>query len=223
LTSESKVMSVVLCDPVARFNQSFPQSLLESIVGVLRRIHAESPSVAQSVARQPHDRDIHGAVRRALVESELECLVADHPPIIARIVTNRSGNTHVVLESQGFIFTESFVRTPTKVVRWAAHREADSFANYPLFKNSESPDAIDPGAKFSAVLLHGHSRRSRSELGFAVVRFPSPGFKGYLPDQINLIERFPIAPPVVEPDAMEEIPDALEPQIRTDQPDRKEL
>jgi hypothetical protein len=217
-------MSDVVRDPLPLFDQCFPQVFQGEIVGILRRIYVEYPNVTQSIVRQPHDRDILGAIRRAMIEGEFERLGAGYPSITSRIEKNRSGNTHVVAEAQYFVFTESFVRSPTKLVRWAAYRESDSLANYPLFRDVEPADEIHSGLKLNAVLLHGHSRRNQSELGFAVVRFPSPGFRGYLPDVINLIERFPVAPPVVvEPDAMEDIPDELEPKIRTDQPDRKEL
>lgn len=215
-------MSEVLHDPIPLFDECFPKSLQEVFLDILRRKYAEYVSATRSVIREPHDRDVFGDIRRGLIEGEFERSVAGLTALGARIEKNRSSNSHVVIEAGNFILTESFARGPRQVVRWAAFREADSLANYPLFRNLP-PDEISADQKFNAVLLHGHRPGNISELGFAVIRFPKPGFKGYLPDLINLFDRFPLIPSIVEPDAMEEIPDTLEPRIRTDQPDRKDL
>lgn len=215
-------MSSVNLDPIVIFDQTFPCELQGMMVEVLRSLYGESASATNSIVTGPHNKDLQPHVRRAMIEARLEKVAAGYSEITVRNETNRSGNTHVVIEGPNFILTESFVRSLSKVVRWAAYRNAHSLQNYPLFATIETPDDLQPEMKFNAVLLHGHRPHSKYELSFAVIRFPHPGFKAYLPDLINLLDRFPIVPIASEPDEMENIPDTIEPKILTDRPIRKD-
>lgn len=209
-------------DPIAVFDESFPSSFQEAVVELLRMQYAATPDIVRSFARAPHDKDPFPVVRRAMIEGQLEELVTTHDGLTVRPEKNRSGNTHIVVEAPHFILTESYARSPRKIVRWAAYRAADSLVNYPLFAKIDPPDDIQKETKFNAVLLHGYSNQNRDELGFAVIRFPSPGFKSYLPDLINLLDRFPATTQELDLHAMEEIPDAIEPKIRTGMPLRRD-
>jgi hypothetical protein len=209
-------------DPIQVFDQSFPASLQQATVELLREVYAYSHDTSQVIVQGPHNQDLLPHLRRAIVESRLQSLIQDYPGVQVRIEENRSRNTHIVIEGPNIILTESFARAPSKVVRWAAYRSLDSMQNYPLFRNTEPPDELRPEMKFNAVLLHGHRPNHKNELGFAVIRFPTPGFRKYLRDLINLLDRYPVAPFVPQTDAMEEIPDTIEPKILTDRPIRKD-
>jgi hypothetical protein len=213
-------MATVLLDPIRVFDESFPRDFQEDLVRMLRRLYRDSLSVSRSLASEPHARDLHPQLRRAQIESKLGELAAMHPKLSFRVVKNRSNNSHVVVEGEHIIMTESYSRSPRKFIRWAAYRAADSMNNYPLFRGAESGDELAPGMKFNAILLHGYGPRADDTLGFALVRFPKPEAKTYLDDVINLLERFPetSAPPAAH--AMEVIPDTIEPKIRIDQPIR---
>jgi hypothetical protein len=213
-------MANVCLDPVRVFDDSLRAVAQRDITDTLRTLYRVAFGVTQSIAGAPHVRDLHPHLRRAQIETKLEVLAANHPGLSARIEKNRSGNSHVVIEAEHIILTESFARSPKKFVRWAAYRDADSLFNYPLFRGVDDADELQPGMRFNAILLHGPSPQKDDELGFAVIRFPRPGASGYLDEMINLLARFPEVIVVSDPNAQEVIPDSIDPKIRIDQPIR---
>ncbi len=214
-------MSSVNLDPITVFDKSYPRNFQRRVVETLQELYENSATTTNSVVSTPHSKDLLPYVRRALIEQRLEELAAGDSGLKRRIETNKSGNSHVLIEGPFFTLTVCYANSPKKVVRWAAHRNAGSLENYPLFASNDPCDEPSEAMKFYAVLLHGHRRGYKRELGFAVVRFPNPGFKSYDPDLINLLARFPLVPSIIESDAMEDIPDAIDPKIITDHPNRE--
>ena len=215
-------MPCVNLDPIAVFDSSIPRDLQQMWFETLQKLYRSSVDAIETLVKTPHDKDIHAPLRRAFIEEKLERSVIGHRDIQSRIETNRSGNSHVVIDAPNFKVTEAYVKSPNKIVRWASYRDSDSLVNYPLFATIEQKEELSAAMRFNAILLHGSSRRSKRELGFAVIRFPQPGFKSYLPDCINLLDRFSAASHVSEPGATENIPDSIDPKIITDRPVRKD-
>ncbi|WP_165076100.1 hypothetical protein [Paludisphaera rhizosphaerae] len=214
-------MAAVACDPISVFDKSFSISLQAAALEVVRQMYREAQPLSEQIAKGPHGKDLLPHVRRGGIQTRLEEVACSHEGVQVRTEFNRSGNAHIVIEGPNIILTESFARSKSKVVRPAAFRRNDSMQNYPLLENLEPPDDITTEMKFNAVLLHGYGARGGIDLGFALIRFPSPGFKSYQPEMINLLERFPAGVPISQSYAMEEIPDLLEPKMRSDIPVRK--
>ena len=215
-------MPEVFLDPVLVFDESFPASAQDEFIRALRYLYRDSFGVSSSLVREAHVRDLHPHLRRSQIESRMHELAGRHPDLGVRVERNRSGNTHTVVESRHISLTIAHAKAPSKYIRRAAFRETDAMKNYPLFRAVIPSDALLPGIKFSAILLHGHPPGKPDQLGFAVVRFPKPQSRGYLDDIVDLVSRFPDIragdvtlsaasnPPVV---SVEEIPDSIEPKI----------
>lgn len=219
--SETRLMPNTTYDPIALFDSSFSGQVQEDLLRGVAEAYPSSYRITADCMDEPEVRDAWPHVRRGRVEGVLR-RVAQRFGLSVREDTNRSHNRHVVIGGGNFIVTQSVVGEPGLTVRHACFREAEAVNNYPLFADLQDDDPPGEDTKYYAILVHGPSRTDPMQLGFAFIKFPTPGGH-FLEVDIDLMKRYPEV--IAGPATFEEevIPDAIEPQIRTDLPEKDEV
>lgn len=206
--------------PAQRARLDFTDPFLRDITRAIRHLYPETLREAQLNYHEPEVLGIWRHTRRAKIEGASRSIAMLHGHV-AGTEQNRSGDNHTVIESGRFLLTISRVEDQSEVPRRAQFRQEHAIHNQPLFAAMEESET-EQNCKFSVILIHGPSPRDSQNLGFVLLRFPTPSGKGWLSVSLNLLALFAENDEVREGFSEEIIPDSIDPEIRTDQPRREE-
>jgi hypothetical protein len=97
--------------------------------------------------------------------------------------------------SGSVILTSSSAPNPEHVIRFseARHQYSRHTHRQRSFLDEDTDEIVTAGPEdcnLYGILLHGHGGAYK-DLGFAVIRFPTPDLKGYYSERIDLFKEFP--------------------------------
>jgi hypothetical protein len=209
-------------DPVNLFDQSIAPPVQSELLRTIKQLYPVSYRATVDLVRTPEVGDLYPKVRRGIIEGGARSVAEKHG-LSTKIETNRSGNTHTVIQSGNFFLTISQVCDPSDMVRHAAFRAEDALHNHPLFAALTEDEPPESEAQYNAILKHGPDPKNPDQLGYALIVFPKPDGRSCLDISINLMARYDGTVSEPKPFREEIIPETLPDfGIRTDLPNESE-
>ena len=205
-------MPAYIFQPDNVFREAVPLEFLENTVQILCDCYVQA---YQDCLKYPKSErhDLRPHVRRGLFEWQWREHAQSYEELSADPIGNvRKTAFHTEIKCGPIILVESFVDTPTTIVRPALFRETLTMRYQPLFR--EQDEQVEES--LFAILLHG-AADARTP-AFAHIAFPLRDEKGYHENRVDLFAWF--SEIVASKSSFQEelVADEIEPELRKDVP-----
>jgi hypothetical protein len=186
------------------FREHVPAGLLKQALAALYDCYAAAGKHCGETFQEHEAGNIRPFYRRGLIEQSLREIAKRYKGVVATAEkgpVNENGQTgwwsHTLIRCGPISFTQNAVSDRNEMVRPSYFRQVYAAKNPQLllFDREEpvaddSPRAPREAVKLYGILLHGQSAWP-SFPDFAVIRFPSREYDGYLPGVVDLFREFP--------------------------------
>ena len=173
-----------------------PREYLRRVLRMLFAAYRQAKASVDERHGPPEAYNLEPMEKRAIIEGQLRDLAVAFPELDAKTIHDRHTNwwNHTRLDCGRVSITQNATSEPEDVVRPSLFREVYAAKNpqkWLVGFEDDAPPPPSPDSVLYGILVHGRDPCNRNELGFAMIRFPTPDLKDWHESRIDLFHEFP--------------------------------